>query len=357
MESSQMKPIKIDIGSALESIYQKEQTIKKRFVKGKVEVEIRQESREFRIHLSGLTIRGRLTPALLHQIGNRIWPGLGLKETIKQVAGVKDLECLFVRALSDSGNMLRYYETEDGANLYGLTFADFVEMDQRLFRRHLMNAMAPLGIAPTGQVFETAFDEIVEEFDIPRSQEGEVGLSCRVIYGLNSGYSSYRLRWGRVVLVCSNGMTTFEDVGRDRWLHNRNVKIDDFVHGSVESAFSRLSALERKILCSKARRLQERDCCLFIERMVLARSTKKRLDSRIELEFGSTGSNEWSLSQALTYLGSHERAIPPRVRARLTALGTKIIDEGFDSVWNSNYLDPTAWQYDGCPEKAYAVPF
>jgi hypothetical protein len=40
---------------------------------------------------------------------------------------------------------------------------------------------------------------------------------------------------------------------------------------------------------------------------VFARATKDRILTRLDHEFRDTGSNEWSVSQALTYLGQHEK--------------------------------------------------
>lgn len=345
-----MKEKPTDIDSALECLVAREDQVKKLQLNGRVELDFSCGMRTLQLRADGLAVDARLTSALIHQIGARVWPNLTASKTrelwVEQP--VEKLQVMLENALSESGLIVRYREEESGPQLYGLTSPQFVEMDQRVFRRSLLEAMEPLGIVPGGAVFETAYKEVVEEFSTPAAL-GAIGLTCRVIYGLNTGYSSYRLRWGRVVLICTNGMTAFRDAGRNRWIHSNQVDIADFVNSSVHGAYDRLSALEQRILSAQARTLDDSRLNVFLDRLHVARATKERIQDRLHMELSDTGENEWSVSQALTYLGSHEKAIPPRVRNHLTSLGTKVIDEDLSRVTASPHLNMTANAYEYVP--------
>lgn len=337
----------LDIDAALNQVVERESQVRAIPLLGPVQVELCPGANRIWVKVAGMVIEGKLTAGLIHQLGSWVWPNQDRSATAElwKKNARNGLAQRLAAVLSNSGLVLRYRETENGLEIYGLTSSKFVEMDQRHFRKVLVEAMRPLGIAPSGDVFETAFKEVVEEFKLP-PRKGAVGLTCRVIYGLNTGYSSYRLRWGRVILVCTNGMTSFEGVARDRWLHSGDVEIARFVDASVHGAYDHLSLLERKIVAACDRRLDDDRVDQFLARLVLAKATKHRIVGQLDAEFQATGRNEWSLSQALTYLGTHERAIPPRVRNHLTRLGSEVVDGSLDAVTSAKWINPTARAYE-----------
>ena len=339
--------LNIDIDAALGQVLSLECRVRTIALDRTVLVDLDPKASRIWFKVDAMIIQGKLDAALIHQLGSCVWPGLGRSKTadLWKKRSNTDLVRRLEAVLSYSGLVLRYIETGKGFEVYGLTSRNFVEMDQRHFRKILVEAMRPLGIVPSGEVFETAYREVVEEFKLP-TRKGAVGLTCRVIYGLNTGYSSYRLRWGRVVLICTNGMTSFDSVARDRWLHSGDVEIAQFVDASVHGAYDRLSWLEKKIVLAGDRPLDNSRVNQFLTRLVLAKATKQRIASRLYAEFSETGQNEWSLSQALTYLGTHERAIPPRVRNHLTRLGSGIVDEGLDAVGSAPWVNPVARAYE-----------
>lgn len=344
---SQITKVDFDIDRALALVSERESQVRTMPLVGPVQVDLNPRANRLWLTVDGLVIQGKLDAALMHQFGSRIWLGVGRTEVVKlwRKTPAVTLADKLARVLSHSGLVLRYRDSVSGLEIYGLTSRNFVEMDQRHFRNVLVEAMRPLGIAPSGQAFETAYREVVEEFDLPTSR-GEVGLTCRVIYGLNTGYSSYRLRWGRLILVCTNGMTSLDSVAPDRWLHSGDVEIARFVDASVHRAYDHLSVLERKIIAASARPMDDARVDQFLSRLVMATATKQRIASRLDVEFSGTGQNEWSLSQALTYLGTHERAISPRVRGHLTRLGSGIVDGSLDAIATSTWLNPVSDTFD-----------
>ncbi|MET0066542.1 MAG: hypothetical protein ABW076_09375 [Candidatus Thiodiazotropha sp.] len=204
-------------------------------------------------------------------------------------------------------------------------------MDQRLFRNNLAAELNNYGITSSNTTKLTPFGEVVENFSVP-DQHKQVELKFNVIYGLNTGYNSYRLHWGRVVLICSNGLTAFRNLGRERWLHKEGVDIRDFISASVANAYHHLSNVEMQITEARNRTINYSALDQLMTRLVAAQATKDRISSRLKLEFSDTGVNEWSLSQALTFLGQHEKAIPFRVQDDLTRLGSSLLEHPLEQV-------------------------
>ena len=280
------------------------------------------------ITIAGKEFLGKLDKKLIHQLGSKIWKNVDQAKAVKcwnQHIG-SDLSGLLEDALSNSGSVLRYTQRANVRHIYGLTSPRFCEMEQSVFRDVLVNSFNMLDIITNGRVFRTPFGEVVEEFSIP-GQGGEVGLTCKVIYGLNNGYSSYRLNWGRIVLVCTNGLTAFQSAGRDRWLHTNHVDIGDFATASVEGAYKHLSTVEKQVLDARERSINYSLLDQFMTRLAIANASKERVAARLRHEFSDTGPNEWSVSQAFTFLGQHEKAIPLRVRDDLTRLGSSLLEK------------------------------
>ncbi|MDT8438123.1 MAG: hypothetical protein RQ729_03805 [Wenzhouxiangellaceae bacterium] len=342
-----MRVLESPIEAALDRVIEREAQVRLLPLDGPVAVDLSAGARHIAIRAGGMVVEDRLDLRLIHQFGSRIWPNLDRDATIERwkQAEPEWLAQRLAAALENSDAVLRYQTDGRHQAIYGLTATSFVEMNQQAFRNELIAAMKPIGIRPNGRVFETAFQEVVEEFGVP-SGKGAVGLHCRVIYGLNTGYSAYRLRWGRTILVCSNGLTSFENVARDRWIHTRQVAVGDFVNGSVQGAYSHLSDLEKQIHAARNRSAAYALIDQFLTRLTLARATQQRVVERVESELSEWGRNEWSVSQALTYLGTHEKAIPPRVRDHLTRVGTDILDEGLAVVAASPHLNRIASSYD-----------
>ena len=322
------------IDSALDSIIEREGFIKTLPIDGNVSVALCPSNRQICLNTAGQTFLGNLDTKLIHQLGSKIWPNLDQKSTVS--LWKQHINCglarFLERALSHSGTVLRYSELGNVRRIYGVTSPQFVEMNQREFRDTLVESLAPLGIVPNGEVFKTPFGEIVEKFEVPMAQEGQVGLNCKVVYGLNNGYSSYRLNWGRTVLVCTNGLTSIEKIGRDRWVHTNRVNIRDFATGSVEAAYNHLSDVEKQISAARTRTINHSLMDQFMTRLALANATKERVSTRLDHEFRDTGNNEWSVSQALTFLGEHEKAIPFQVRENLTRLGSTLLEKPLEQV-------------------------
>ena len=318
---------------ALNSLIEFESTVKTFPMLHSVSVRLATQSNVIILSINGLDFFGCIDSKLIHQLGSNLWPYRSRVETesIWNRHLHTDLCSLLSNALSHSGSVLRYYEKLGTRWIYGVTSNGFIEMNQMDFRTILSNELIKQGISPSGKISLTPYGEVVESFSVP-GQQSQVGLVCKVLYGRNNGYSSYRLNWGRFVLVCSNGLTDFRSVARDRLLHTNSVDVSDFVSGSVSDAYNHLSLVEKQIVDAQNRAVNHFLLDQLMTRLVFARATKDRILTRLDHEFRDTGSNEWSVSQALTYLGQHEKAIPLRVQDDLTRLGSSLLDHTLEHV-------------------------
>jgi hypothetical protein len=298
-----------------------------------VTVEVFPRFNSLSLSTNGFDFVARIDSKIIHQFGSRVWPGLSLAktETLWKKHLRTDLPTLLSRSLSNSDTVVRYFESNGKRHIYGITSQNFVQIDQRLFRKSLVEELNNYGITSTHIAKLTPFGEVVENFTVPDLPQ-QVGLKFNVIYGLNTGYSSYRLHWGRVVLICSNGLTAFRNLDRERWLHTKGVDIRDFISVSVASAYHHLSDVEKQITEARNRAINCSALEQLLTRLVFAQATKDRISRRLKLEFSDTGPNEWSLSQALTFLGQHEQAIPFRVKDDLTRLGSTLLEQPLEQV-------------------------
>lgn len=335
------------IETALAEVSNFEARIKKIPLSHHASVQISPSHSQISISTAGEVFLGSLNPQLIHQLGSKIWRNRDRVATAQlwNEHINSDLTHLLEGALSKSGSVLRYYDSGNVRHIYGLTSPHFVEVNQSVFRGVLVETLDRLGIAPKEEVSKTPFGEVVEEFSVPL-QGGEVGLSCRVVYGLNNGYSSYRLNWGRTVLICKNGLTTFENKRQDRWIHDGCVDIGHFATVAVESAFNHLSIVEKQILDARERAINYSLLDQFMTRLAIANASKERVSARLSHEFSDTGPNEWSVSQALTFLGQHEKAIPFRVRDDLTRLGSTLLEQPLAQLVASPAVITSAGFYD-----------
>ena len=337
----------LSIDTALDNVIDFERRITFAPLHDRVSVAISPSRRQIIISTAGQDYMGNLDAKLIHQLGSHIWRGLDRSATIKQWLDFSQVDLVqgLENALSHSGYVLRSTETGNGRQIYGLTSSNFVDMNQRHFRDALVQSLQRLGIIPREMVYHTPFGEVVEEFAVPGSDQ-QVGLTCKAVYGLNNGYSSYRLNWGRVVLICQNGLTAFRNTGRDRWIHTNNVRISDFAEAAAAAAYSHLSDVEKQIAAARARAINYTILDQFMTRLALASATKSRVAGRLEHEFNDTGANEWSVSQALTFLGEHEKAIPLRVRDNLTRLGSRLLEHSLAEVTSSSAVVTPSGFYD-----------
>ncbi len=184
----------------------------------------------------------------------------------------------------------------------------------------------------------------VERFDL--KGRGQLKFSYLLHHARNIGYDAIRVKWERLVLVCTNGLTKIESAKNYKWKHTNEQDIFSFVNNSINEGVALHLRDEVKIDDSINRELDNSTFSEFLRRLHLANVSKHRLIDRIKTEVHTVGNNEWALSQALTWIGTHAKEIDFRPKDLLKEDGSMILDHSLE-----NYLQMEV--YTSGFEKAY----
>jgi len=307
-----------------------------------VQVKLSADGTTIDLLLNNRKISATVERPIIHQIGGWAWGSEKKYEEINDLwrQGFKQRENLeqeLSAVFSRYDLVARHYRTSDGSDkIYGVVTPNFVDVNQLDFReRFIENIRKKLGVNPQSRgVSRNGYGNVVEYFDINQS-----GFQTNYYYGLvyarNSGYQSYKVNWGRLVIVCSNGLTEWTG-SRFHWKHTRKVDMSDFIDSTVDEGVGHQKWLEERIEASRSRSLTEECVIELLSRLSLAKASKTRIEDRLKVEVNDVGANEWALSQALTWLGSHEKAIAPRARAILTDLGTNVTQDSLNGLLAAN---------------------
>jgi hypothetical protein len=291
------------------------------------------------IDLHNKIFSGNVDRKLIHQIGGRIWAfnsGYDEVQAKWRKAANEDLGylgSLIADTFTQYDLKIRFTLKPNGLNhIYGIVTPHFVEVDQLAFRSEFLNKAAGMdSLIPQSQgVYKNKFGNVIEffNFDSPGYQ---VEYNYGLVYARNTGYDAYKVEWGRCVLVCSNGLTRWEG-SKFNWKHNGDIDLSDFITMTINDGVGHQQFIEQRIEASTNSILHRDTLEEFLSRLSLAKSTKERISSRLMTEAVIVGSNEWALSQALTYLGTHDRHISFRAKKQLNELGTEILENSLENL-------------------------
>lgn len=303
------------------------------------DVRIDSNGKQLHILHQGLALHGNLDRPLIHQIGGRLWPDAGDFSDISQrwTAGFRQnksqLESDIAQVFDRHDLKVRHVDKRGAREIYGIVTPHFVEVDQLAFRdAFLEEARRGTALNPnTKRVERTPLGNVVEyfQFDSPGFQ---VGFEYGLVYAKNTGYDAFKVDWGRYVQVCTNGLKQWHSEHQYKWYHTRRIALADFLQSTVTDGLANQRFLEARIQASRETALDQDGLADLIGRLSLAQATKQRLTARVLDESRSVGRNEWALSQALTYLGTHDRHISFRAKRQFTSLGTDILVHSLEDV-------------------------
>ncbi len=298
----------------------------------------------------GLVLNGTVDRPLIHQLGARAW---GQKQSFKSISELwhkkfkfnrTELEQELAAVFSRYDLTIRYNTDKRGQNqVYGIVTPRFIDVDQLEFRKNFIDqACLTTGLIPESTGFEKGlFGEVTEyfKFDNPGFQtEFKYGL----VYARNNGYEAYRVNWGRLIIICTNGLKAWKGVNFS-WKHTKEVDLSEFISKTVNEGIANQNFLEEKITSSRNTQLNQSKIAALMQRMSLAQASKDRVVNRLAVEANEVGYNEWALSQSLTWLGSHEKSIQRRSKQQLTGLGTDILEHSLAEVLD----EESKLYYDG----------
>ncbi len=308
----------------------------------KVEVFFSKPGDQILLRINNNNYCGMLQRGLIHQLGSMafnfndyekilsIW-----KEEISHTP--EKLKDRIVSAFRSRTVILKYFKKNNVNEIYGLVSSQFQFINQIEFRNLFteeLNKITAFKIESTIQLNQYGQ---VEEIFIPSFCEHNVAYTYRLIYGRNNGYSAIKVDWGRVIKICSNGLTKFEG-SKFVLAHKQNSNYTAFAKLTVEEGIKNYNFINQRIEKSSNIVLNQSLLSDFLGGMTIARATKERISDRFKIEQNVTGPNEWSLSQSLTWLAQHEKAIGNFTKGILRDTGTTILENGLENFMNTNHF-------------------
>lgn len=273
---------------------------------------------------------------IVHQIGSRLY---GFNQEWEKInpwfshdlhEDRAALERRIVEVLLRHDLVALVQDTGSVAVVYGIVSKSFRQIPVSTFRTAVHRLLARLGkssqngildVSPYGGMCET----FTAFFESPL-----VRYDLRVHYPKNNGYDAGLLTWKRSVLVCSNGLFRSEHITFQRWIHLESSSLNTALEEALQAGEALRQLTENSIRTSMERPLDREHYRELRSRLYIAEVSRERVDHRLDLETKVTGTTEWSLSQALTWLGTHERALTKRVGTVLQEVGTGVLEEGLE---------------------------
>lgn len=329
----------VENDNLVQALIDREKKVQQLDIDSPIKVQLSKNGSRVEIIHNDMVLNGEVKRPLMHQLGGRAWGQIqdfnSINSTWKEkfyrdCAGLEqELETVF-RSHELS---IRYETDSQGQNhIYGIVTPHFVGVNQLGFReKFIEQTRQSTAIVPESYGLERGkYDEIIEyfKFDSPGFQtEFRYGL----VYARNNGYEAYKVNWERLVLICTNGLKGWRGT-KNTWKHTKAIDLADFIANTVEEGIGNQRFLEERIMASKDAQLSKDKVRELMERLSLAQASKTRVVDRLAIETDAVGYNEWALSQALTWLGSHEKAIPQKNQQQLIGLGTDVLEHSLDEV-------------------------
>ena len=326
-EENQIKTVLVDSQAHVTLLYEKNR-------KYRIKITIKKED-----------YYGILERPLIHQLGARIW-GAGCEyETIEDNwfnMPKITLESEVSKVFSANELVIRYHKSYGQNAIYGVVTPHFVNMDQMEFRRTFYEQIPGISeLKPMSNgLTTTKYGDVVEHFDFI-SPGFQTELKYGLVYAKNNGYDAYKAEWGQLILICSNGLKSWQGTGTNKWTHTKRVSIRDFIERTVMEGINHQRIIEDKINRKKEVNIDKAAFDELLHRLSLPQSIKERIIARLALEAQSLGDCEWALCQSLTYLGTHESAIQRWSRQKLVGLGTDILEDSLlGYLERDSYVEP-----------------
>lgn len=312
-----------------------EQRVVQQPMDGLVQVKLTHGGRFAEFHHDQKVLVAKVERPLIHQLGSRLW-GIQDYKLIEEGwyrMNAAQLEQALASVFSKHDLVARYFVDQTGVNrVYGFVSPHFVDVNPLSFREHFIEQVRQSTSLTARSDGLTNFKngDVVEWFDF-HSFDCQTKYKYGLYYARNSGYDAYKVLWGREIIICTNGLKTFEQ-GSSRWKHTREFALSKFIEDTIQEGLGNQQWLEQRIDAARASQLANDEFNELMARLSLASATKERVRSRVEIEAQEVGRNEWALSQALTWLGSHDRHVQTWSKQQLTTLGTEVLEKALPQV-------------------------
>lgn len=322
----------------IQALVSRENTMQQLNVELPVKVRLSENGKNVQIVHNGVVLNGAVERPLIHQLGGRAWGNNQGFTVIEELWQQKfdhnraELEQDLAGVFSRHDLSIRYHTDKGQNKIYGIVTPHFVDVNQLEFRKNFIEqTRQTTALIPESQGFRVGrFGEVIEYFDFDSSgfqTEFRYGL----VYARNNGYEAYRVNWERLVLICTNGLTGWRG-NNFSWKHTKEFDLAEFIASTVKEGVGNQKFLEERITASRNTQLNQNWIQELMARLSLIPPSKNRITDRLAIEAQQVGYNEWALSQSLTWLGSHEKALSFRSQRQLIDLGTSILEHSLDEV-------------------------
>jgi hypothetical protein len=302
---------------------------------GSVRVALANDGKTARFQQAQQVLVAKVERPLIHQLGSRLWNTQDYGQIQKKWHSMPadQLEQELILVFKNHDLVARYFTGANSVNhVYGFVTPHFIDVNPLSFREQFIEQVrqsTSLAVRSNGLIGLKNGD-VMEWFDFQ-----SFGFQTKYKYGLyyarNNGYDAYKVHWNREIIICENGLKDYKE-GRTRWKHTRELALGQFINETIQEGLGNQQWLEKRIDAARSSQLAQNQFRELMVRLSLASATKERIQSRLDVEAHDVGSNEWALSQALTWLGSHDRHISTWSKQQLTTLGTEVLEKALPQV-------------------------
>ena len=323
----------------LASLVNFERTVVKVDVEKPIKAHFLNDDKMIQFDYKGERIFGKLDRPLMHQLGTRLWKGENDFEVIEDkwnslLANSKSrLEADVANLFTNHDLQFRVYSGKTGQKfLYGIVSPQFVDVNQFEFRDAYNEEFAQITNKKSKSfgITNDRYGNIVETLDL-ETFGFQTQYKNVLVYAKNNGYDAYKVNWERYVLVCSNGLRVWRE-SKFRWKHTNEINLKEFISNTIAEGSDDQLHLEKCIERAKEVDLNQDLYSEMMNRLSLAHSSKMRIDERLKNECEEVGNNEWALSQAFTWLGTHDQYLPFSMKPKLGDFGTDILEKSLETV-------------------------
>jgi hypothetical protein len=300
-----------------------------------VQVKLANDGQTVEFHHGQQVLMAKVERPLIHQLGSRLWNTQSYEKIADEWRSmdVGHREQALASVFRNHDLVARYFVDVNGVNrVYGFVSPNFVDVNPLSFREQFIEQMrqtTSLAVRSDGLV-RLKNGDVMEWFDFHST-----GFQAEYRYGLhyarNSGYDAYKVYWGREIIICTNGLKTWEG-SVSRWKHTRELAVGKFIEETIQEGIGNQQWLEQRINTARATQLAKDEFDELMARLSLASATKERVRSRVDIDAQDVGRSEWALSQALTWIGSHDRHIATWGKQQMTTLGTEVLEKTLPQV-------------------------
>jgi hypothetical protein len=156
-----------------------------------------------------------------------------------------------------------------------------------------------------------------------------------LVYGRNTGYNSYKVRWYRKTKDDNMWLTPWESENHYEWRNNSHSEIKDFVNYLVKEGVEHHNFIEQRVVIAKGENLQDNFIHFFLERMLIAYATKDKIRNQFVIDTQVFGKTVWALSHCLRVVGT-DKYTGKATKWLLLETGTLIFEKEF-----KDYLETT----------------